>query len=352
MIFDLTPQAQARNTAIIRAKGQTTLESRPRPARMLATMTPTKDDRIMKRRMTIGGAGVAPLKAIGASPPIYTAKMFYDETYIDLVQIAEFGPVSERLRRLLNSDDADLRLSAGLSITDLGARMFLRNENRSDLMVMTAILTGELEIEFEDEPGQGFKIVYDYDSTHMVNGSNWNVASTGVPLTDLRAGQELLGDDAGEYGIHFWMNGHTWENAVWSDQAKDLLTGTERGQYIPTRTDMNQRLHDPERIVWHVEDGGWRDEGEVERGFSSMNKWIPDDVVVMTTSDPFEGEPIVEMFDGLVEVRSGWDVLQLRPGQQSWARIDDSDTYQWHQASTRMPRINHPECIAVIDVGP
>jgi len=352
MIFDLSPQAQVRNTAIIRAKGLTTLESKPRPARMLATMQPTRDDQIQQRRMSVGGAGIAPLKAIGASPPIYTAKMRYDETFIELVQVAEFAPISERLRRLLKSDDADLRLSAGMSITDLAARMFLRNENRSDLMVMTAILTGRLDIEFEDEPGQGFPVIYDYDPTHMINGSDWNNPSTGVPLTDLDAAQQLLADDAGEYGIHFWMNSHTWKNVVWSDQAKDLLTGSERGQYIPQRTDMNLRLNDPERIVWHVEDGSWRDEGEMGRGFSSVNKWIPDDVVIMTTSDPFEGEPIVEMFDGQVEVRTGWDTLQLRPGQQSWARIDDSDTYQWHQASTRMPRINHPECIAVIDVGP
>ncbi len=348
-IFDI--QRQARNTALIRKQGQTILEAGVRPARQLATMRPVTDDKIERRKMTIGGAGVAPLKAIGASSPIFSAKIRYEESWIELVQIAEHAPVAERLLRMLKSTDEEIRLRAGMSVEDLAKLMFLRNENRSDLMVMTAILTGELDIKFEDEADQGLKVVYDYDPDHFVNASDWNNPTTGTPLTDLKAGQLLLANDAGEYGIHFWMNDVTYENVVWSDEAKDLLTGSERGQYIPQRTDMNLRLHDPERVEWHVVGTGWRAEGEMARGMSALTKWIPDDVVIMTTSDPYEGEPIVEMFDGLVAVRESFDTLALRQGQQSWARIDDSDTWQWHQVSTRMPRINLPENIVIMDVG-
>lgn len=351
MIMDIG--AQARNTAIIRAAAQTVLENQPRPARQLATMVPTKDDKIKLRRMTIGGAGLAPLKAIGATSPIFAAKMRYSEEFIELVQIAEHSPIDERVRRNLLSDDPEIADRAGIDLTELARIMFLRNENRSDLMVMTAILTGQLQIVFEDEPSQGFKIVYDYLSTHMVNGSDWTNPTTATPIVDLEATQLLLGNDAGEYGINFWMNAQTAHNLVWSDEAKGLLTGFDgRGQYIPTYSDIGRRLREPDRIQWHVTDSGYRNEGEFLRGRSVLNQWIPNNVVIMTTSDPFEGEPLCEMFDGLVQVRTAFDQLTLRQGQQSFAKIDDSDTWQWHQVSTRIPRINRPECIAVIDVGP
>jgi hypothetical protein len=348
-IFDLA--AQARNTAIIRQSMLTTMEQMPRPARQLATMTPTPDDKIQMRRMKVGGAGLAPLKAIGASVPIYSARVQYTENYIELVQIAEKSPIDERLRRQLESTDEDIRMRAGLSIEELGQRLFLRNENRSDKMVMTAILTGQLPIVFEDEPGQGFTIIYDYDPTHLVNATNWNNPTTGTPITDIEATQVLLGNSAGQYGIHFWMNGETFRNAIWSDEAKFLLTGSDRGQRIPTLTDINVRLREPNQVQWHVMDAGYQTENSFARGLNSLNKWIPDDIVIMTTSDPFEGEALVEQFDGRVLVRTGFDSLQLRQGQQSFAKIDDSDTYNWHQVSTRMPRINRPECIAIMDVG-
>lgn len=349
-IFDLG--SQARNTAIIRTAALSTLEQQPRPARQLATMVPTKDDKIQLRRMQVGGAGLAPLKAIGASTPIYTARVRYTENYIELVQIAEKAPIDERTRRLLESTDEDIRMRAGMSIQEIGQRMFLRNENRSDKMVMDAILAGQLVIEFDDEPGQGLTLVYDYDPTHFINATDWNNPTTGTPITDLEAAQVLLGNSSGGYGIHFWMNGETFRNAVWSDEAKVLLTGSERAQRIPTLNDINTRLREPTQVQWHVTDAGYQTADSFTRGISSINKWIPDNIVIMTTADPFEGENLVEQFDGQVLVRTGFDSVQLRPGQQSFAKIDDSDTYNWHQVSTRMPRINRPECIAILAVGP
>lgn len=348
-IFDLGDQVT--NTAVIRKAAQTVLEQQPRPARQLATMTTTTEDKVKLRRMEVGGIGLAPLKAIGASVPIYTARVRHTESYIELVQIAEKAPIDERTRRLLESQDAEIRMRAGLDLQELGQRMFIRNENRSDHMVMTAILTGQLNLVFDDEPGEGFSITYDYDPAHFVNATNWSNPTTGTPLTDLSATQVLLGNSAGEYGIHFWMNSTTERYVIWSDEAKSLLTGSERAQRIPTRDDINARLYDRGRIQWHVTDAGYRTEDSFSRGLNAINKWIPDNIVIVTTSNPYEGEPLVEMFDGRVLVRTGFDTVQLRMGQQSFAKIDDSDTYNWHQVSTRMPRINRPECIAIMDVS-
>lgn len=348
-IYDLG--AQARNTAIIRRAAQTVLETQPRVARQIATMIPTPDDKIKLRRMEIGGAGLAPLKAIGASTPLYTARIRYTESFIELVQIAEKAPIDERTRRLLESTDEDIRTRAGLDIQTLGQQMFLRNENRSDKMVMDAILTGQLSIVFDDDPGAGFTVVYDYDPTHMINASTWSNPTTGTPITDLDAAQVKLGNDAGEYGVHIWMNGITYHSLIWSDEAKSLLTGYGYAQKIPTIQDIEARLRNPGRLQWHIEDGGYRSADSFVRGYTGINKWLPDGVVIMTTSDPYEGENLVEQFDGLVMVRTGFDSVTLRQGQQSFAKIDDSDTYNWHQVSTRMPRINRPECIVIMDVS-
>lgn len=343
---------QARNTARVRRAVLSTLEQQPRPARQLARLVPTTDDKIIMERMDVAAAGIAPLKAIGATPQIYAPKFAIEENAIELVQISEMRPIDERLYRKLQSTDEKLRERAGADILLTARQMALRNENRSDLMVMTAVLTGQLLIAFVDEPDQGMVISYDYDPTHLVNASNWQVLGSSTPIADLRAAQELLANDSGDYGIHFWMNTDTYDNIIWSNEAKVLLTGSERAQNIPQNADINQRLFEGSRVEWHVTDAGWRTEGEYARGRSVINKWIPDNKVLMTTANPFEGEPLVEMFDGMVMVRTGFDSIQLRQGSQTYAKIDDSDTYYWVQTSTRMPRINRPECIAVLDVGP
>jgi hypothetical protein len=148
------------------------------------------------------------------------------------------------------------------------------------------------------------------------------------------------------------MNSETYEDMIWADQTKALLTGSERAQFIPERADIGARLLEGDRIEWHVTSAGYRTEDVYTRGRGSLNKWIPDNKVIMTTADPFEGEPLVEMFDGMVLVRTGFDTRTLRQGNQTYAKIDDSDTLYEVNTSTRMPRINRAECILVMDVGP
>jgi hypothetical protein len=164
--------------------------------------------------------------------------------------------------------------------------------------------------------------------------------------------QNLLANDSGDYAVHFWMNSETWWNLIWSNEAKALLTGFDgRAQEIPIMTDLKQRMLEPDRVNFHVTSAGWRNEGEYLHGRGLHNKWIPDGKVIATTEDPFEGEPIMDMFDGLVLVREAWDRRVLRQGSQTTAKIDDNDTLYWQQTSTRIPRINRPECIAVMDVS-
>jgi hypothetical protein len=148
------------------------------------------------------------------------------------------------------------------------------------------------------------------------------------------------------------MNSNPVRGLVESAQAKELLTGTERAQFIPERADIVRRLYEPTRVQFHVSDSGYRDE-TYERGLSAHTKYIPDGKIIATTDDPFEGEPLVEVFDGMVAVPvSEFREPDYRQGAQNWIKLDtDSLTTYYHFASTRIPRINRPENIVVMDVG-
>lgn len=344
--------SQARNTALVRRSAQTIMETQDRVARQLSTLVPTTDDKVKLQRMLIAAAGVAPLKAIGASDPIYAPKIKWTESAVELVQISEQSPIDERLWRQLESTDPQIVERTGVELIQVAAQMAIRNENRSDLMVMTAILTGQLPLIFEDDPDQGITIVYDYDPTHLVDASTWSNPTSGTPIADMISVQELLANSSGGYGIHFWMNAETGRDMIWTNEAKALLTGFDgRAQFIPNYADLTRRMFQSDQVQFHVTNSGWRSEGSYLRGRDNHNKWIPDGKVIVTTADPFEGENIVDMFDGMVLVRTGFNTAALRQGSQTQVKFDDADTYVYKQTSTRMPRINRPECIAIMDVS-
>lgn len=350
-IFDLWDQA--RNTAVINRSVQTVMEQQPRPAAQLAPVIPVTDDKIKLERMEVRAFGKARFKAFGATPPIFVPRIRYTEEEIELIQIAEMSPVDERLLRKLESTDDKIKSRAGADILLRGRALQIRNERQSDWMVLTAFLTGQLPVQFEDEPGQGFVIDYGFDPSHLATVTTpWSDLVDGTPIDDMRAWQNLLADSAGDYGIHFWMNSTTWDYVIYGAQAREILTGTDRGQLIPTVADIKARMYEPERVTFHITDAGYREESAgYGRTRTTHTKWFADNQVLVTTDDPFEGERLAEMFDGLVAVQTDWNKVDLRQGPQSEVQVDRSKTHYWIQTSTRMPRINRPECIVSADVS-
>lgn len=353
-IFDIWDQA--RNTRTVNRAVATRMESMPRPAMEIATLVPIQDDKIKLDRMEVKAFGKGRFKAFGATPPIFVPKVRYTEEEIELIQLAEMSPVDERLLRKLESTDEQIAQRAGADVLLRATALQVRNERQSDWMVMTALKTGVLPVSFEDEPEQGFVIDYGFDPSHLVTVSNaggWDDLSTSTPIDDLRAWQQLLADDAGDYGTHIWLNSKAWDKLIYSAQAKELLTGYDgRAQFIPQIDDVRARLWAPDRVQFHISDAGYRDEAAgYERGENMHQKWFGDHEVVVTTDNPFEGEPLIEQFDGLVAVQSDWNKLELRQGAQSEVQVDRSKTTWWIQTSTRMPRVNRPECIVSADIS-
>lgn len=346
---------QARLTAFTRASVEGILEQEPRPAPRLSEFVPIQDDKIRLGGMEVRAFGKARFKAFGATPPIFVPKVRYTESEIELVQIHEMRPVDERLLRKLNLGDDDTRARAGADIALGQQALSVRNERQSDWMILTALKTGQIPINFEDEAGQGFVIDYGFKTTHMMTVAvPWTNLASAKPIDDMRAAQQLLADDAGDYGINFWMNSKTFDYVLYGAQAREMLTGTDRGQLIATVDDIKARMYDPQRVNFNITDAGYLDEtAGYAKGRGAHTKWFADNQVLVTTQDPFNGQRICTMFDGIVAVPvSEFQQPALRQGPQSWIKLDTNElTTYYHQASTRMPRVNLPDNVAAITVA-
>jgi hypothetical protein len=349
-MFDIWNQAHYQR--LVMAALQTRIERENPVVRQMVSVTLTTEDKISLARGEVKAFGYAKPKAFGATPPIYVPKIRYSETEVELLPIHEMSPIDERLFRRLQSEDPKVRMRAGADAVLRGTALQYRNEVGWDVMTMNAIMTGQLNVLFKDEKDAGFSIDYGYDPTHFVIVPvSWATIASSKPITDMRAVQLLLSNGAGDFGVHFWMNSNTMRGVVESAQAKELLTGNDRGQYIPLLNDVKTRMYEPDRVQFHVSDSGYRNE-TYDRGPSAHVKHIPDGKIIVTTDDPFEGEPLVEVFDGMTAV----PVSEFRPpayrqGPQNWIKLDtDALTTFYHFASTRVPRINRPECIAIMDV--
>lgn len=348
-IFDIWNRAHYQR--LVKVATQTRLEQVNPLVRQLVTVVPTTEDAIRLDRAEVKAVGYAKPKAFGATPPIFVPKVRYTETEVELLPIHEMSPIDERLFRRLKSKDERIRLRAGADAVDRARALAIRNELGWDVLTMNAILTGQLNVLFKDEEDAGFNIDYGYDPRNFIRVAvSWATLASSKPIDEMRAAQLQLANTVGDYGIHFWASSNTWRGVFESTQAKELLTGSERAQYIPERADIVRRLYEPERVQFHSTDSGYRGE-TYERGLDAHTKFLPDGKMIVTTDDPFEGEPLIEVFDGMVAVPvSEFKEPDYRQGSQNWTKLDtDSLTTYYHHSSTRIPRINRPDAIIVID---
>lgn len=351
MQYDIWNQAHYQR--LVTAALKTKLELANPVVRQLVKVVPTTEDKIRLERAEIKAFGYAKPKAFGATPPIYVPKVRYTETEVELIPIHEMSPIDERLFRKLKSRDPLIAQRAGADATARGVALQSRNEIGWDVITMQAILTGQLNLVFADEDGAGLSIDYGYYPDHFISVAvPWGTVATSKPIDEIRAAQLKLANSTGDYGIHIWLSSNTMRGVTESAQAKELLTGSERAQYIPERADITRRLYEPDRVTFHVTDSGYRGE-TYERGLDAHTKFLPDGKIIMTTDDPFEGEDLFEVFDGMTAVPvSEFQEPDYRQGQQNWIKLDtNSLTTYYHFSSTRIPRINRPECVIVMDTG-
>lgn len=357
--FDLWDQVlitEMTRTAVERVLNQT-----DRIANQFAPLDPTTEEKIGKGRIKLKALGKARgAIADDATPPIYRPEIRFLEEAYSLFRLSEMTPVEESLRRKLEIEGSDnesksLRDRAGVDILTRIRALAVRQENLSDYYIMRAIQDGQLVVKVANPAGQDtmneMVIDYEFPSGNIaVVSTSFADLINATPITYLRAWQEQLKRTAGEYGRHIWMSNDVFLMIQGSTQVRNSFhwTAPTNGPFIASAEMIKSLLHEPENVEFHITDAGWYDEiaGYNVENDLDKTRWIDADRVIMTTSNPFRGEQIAVMKDGLVPVQTGWNQVVYRQGAQTYSQLLEGNlTLQVRQEARRIPMIDHPECV-------
>jgi hypothetical protein len=348
--FDIWDQAALTDLSVRPVSTQ--FEDQPRLGDLLAP-TMSIQSRVAKiRTRQILAFGVGQFKAPDASPGLYTPNQTWSENIVELAQLEEVSTVNGEDWIRLNSSDETTRRAAGVELVDRGKILALRNERLTEKMRWDAMLNGNLTITYPS--GQQLYIDYGLLPTHKVTltaGALWSATSTADPIANIRTWAETIAADSGYYGVHLHMSSKTYSYMVANAVLKGYLTATGRSMLLPTYEDVIALLRDGTDIT--IYDNGYRAESVGSgRGLpSSLTRFLPDGVVLMTTDYQIEGTPIAQTLDGQVLVSSGYNSIDIRQGMQSEVIVDHlRKTHLMRVASARIPRIVYPECFLVATV--
>lgn len=351
---------QAANTLLVQNAVELILgNGRERIASQFAPIEPTQVDKISLEKFRIKAVGKGRIIADDATPPIYRPKTKIIQEEFELLRLAEMTPIEESLRRQLQLNGTDFesqqrRNRAGADIVTRARALQVRNENMSDWLVMQSIITGECPIEIANPPGTDedteYVLDFEFPASHLpVVSTTFSDLTNALPIDYLRAWQERLRAATGSWGIHFWMSSEVMDYILRSKQVRDSMTPNVGPQYIATEEHVKALLHEPDRVEFHVTDAGWFEESSGYDPYpdDAKTRWIPKDRIITTTENPHNGQPIAQMYDGMVPVQISWNDYEYRgPGAQSYVQLLQGNlTLQWRQESRRVPIVHQPECI-------
>lgn len=349
--FDIWDQAAL--TDVIVRPVSTQFEDQPRLGDLIAPTVSIQSRVAKMRTRQILAFGVGQFKAPDASPGLYTPNQTWREDVIELVQLEEMSRVLGEDWLKLNSSDETVRRAAGVELVDRGRILALRNERLTEKMRWEALLTGQLVIPYPS--GQQLLVDYNYTATHKVtltSTAKWDAYSTADPIGNIRTWAETIAADSGYYGIHLHMSSKTYTHLINNVALKGYLTATGRSMLIPTYDDIIALLRDGTDIT--IYDNGYRSEavGSARGLPNSLTRFLPDNVVLMTTDYEIEGTPIAQTLDGQVLVSAGYNNIEIRQGMQSEIIVDHlNKVHNMRIASARIPRIVYPECLLVATVA-
>jgi len=328
-------------TEVVNRDIQVAREQQPSLARMIAPMFDVQDRQIKLDTVEIHSFGKGQFKAPDGTPGLYTPTLQVTEDSVELALLEEMTVVPESLWHRLNSSDMHIRRAAGVDMLTRAKILQLRNERLTDWMFWQAV-QGSLTLEYPDTKDT---VVFTYPipaQNKPTTSVSWADLANANPISDLRAWQELPGESVGAYGTQIHMNSKTWALIQFNQNIRALLGQYNRDVLLPEMADIQRLLLG--NTSFYIYDGGYRDTTQhLNRGFSSMTKYIPDGVVFITTPYVLEGDPIADIADGLVAVSTGYNELALQQGSQSEVMVDHrSKAHYWRQASARMVRVRRP----------
>lgn len=366
--FDLWDQVTI--TDITRAAVDRVLGQQERVANQFAPITPTRLEKIGRARVKLRALGKARgAIADDATPPIYRPEMRFVEEGFSLLRLGEMTPVEESLRRKLelngtDSQSQEERDRAGVDIITRARALQIRQENLSDYYVMRAVQDGVLQVAVANPPNAStmtaFYIDYEFPATNRVTlATPLTDLVNGKPITAMRAIQAAVRKNSGEWGVEFWFSSELWQLILQSQEVLNSFTwnAPANGTRIATEDMIKQLLYEPSRVQFNITDAGWYEEAAEYNIENDLDKsrWLDKEKIIVTTGgSTFRGEPIAEMYDGMVPVQTGWNSYDYRgPGPQSYVQLIGANlTLMWRQEARRLPMIHHPECLAVVQAAP
>lgn len=355
--FDIWDQARLTDTIKLPRDGNHPFRAREDEAFLLGErIAPLKPHRGRSAKIEVESLrpfGQAQFRAPDATPPLWKPPGFArEERLIELVLIDEMERINEEDWLKLTNPDEDVRRSAGAELVDRGRMMELRNLRRTEWMRWQAF-SGQLTVTYPT--GASFIIDYGLPSGHKPTaGTLWSTVATADPIADLRTWSELLATDSGYVARYAHMSSKTYDYLARNEKVLDSINMYNPNAPVymfPRSQDINaifETFAPGLEIVLY--NNGFRPEGG--SGVGTINRYLPDGKVLLTTDYTIEGINIADTLDGEVVVSAGYNETDTRIGWQSEVMLDHiSKNRFFRSASARIPRLLVPEAFVYATVA-
>lgn len=352
-VFDVYQQAAI--TDLVRRNLLTVLETVPTFGADIAPLVPVYDRQIKREVAEVAAFGVGQFRAPDASPKIYAPKINYTQEVTELLLLDEMTEIKEDLWLRMTSPTPAIQARAGVDLVTNGRILQMRNERLTEVMRWAAFKGQPIIVNYDN--GQQLQISYNYLGTHKPTASiPWSDRVNATPIDDMRAWQQIVGNDLGVFASKIHMNSNTFAFLQRSNQARGYLTPTDRNLALPKVEDIQALLWGstpsdsqgvqaaaPPQII--VSDAGYRSETEnYNRGLGAVTKYLQNGEVLVTSEYMFEGDHIADVADGMVALSQDFQTLRWAQGPQSEIIVDhNAKTHFFRQASARFVRLRRPQ---------
>lgn len=290
--------------------------------------------------------GSAQFRAPDATPALFKPAVQWSEKLIELAIIDEMELISEEQWMKLNSPIENVRRSEGAQLVDRGRILELRNLRATERLRWQAF-QGQVTITYPS--GSTLLVDYGLPAGHKPTSTTlWSDTTNADPVADIQAWSELIAADSGFYGVHAHMTSKTYDYLLRNQKIKSAINF-----YAPSaNTIQRPRKEDilnlftsfAANVDVTIYDNGYRDVGATTYGVGSINKYLPDGKVLMTTEYTIDGVNIADTLDGQVQVVTGFNTTDIRQGPQAQVHLDHlSGSHFLRYSSRKIPRLLIPE---------
>jgi hypothetical protein len=161
-----------------------------------------------------------------------------------------------------------------------------------------------------------------------------------------------MANDSGFLGLNIHLTSYS---------AKLILNNQKLKAYfnVPTGTPFRATLEQVAQLLaegthFIVHDAGFRPMASgADRSEAAHTRYLPNNVVLITTDYQIEGENIADTLNGQVEIGTDYNETEIQQGPSSEVLLDNMTKNRYlREAAARIVRIIHPECFLSATISP